>query len=290
MIKIKYHGRLGNHLLQFCFARILSLELNQYLPSHKINFFPYTDNEFNIECKKQWDTPYLILRGKNLFSIDEIKRQMEVIGTDSIFLRDSCANYGNFVKHKDQIKNSWLNINQPYDKKNLNNKPKLFIKKNGVMESCTVNEICDDDIIINVRLGDIESRYTDRLLTIDYFKIILDNIMYNKLFIAAEDMNSKLLLPFEKYNPIYFVQDHYMDTFNFVRLFNRIVISQSSYCWWIAYLSNAQEVYYPVVQNGPWIIPSVVNEDLRVNEDRYIYVSQKNEKILGRYCEIKKWE
>jgi hypothetical protein len=292
MIQIKYCGRLGNHLLQFCFARILSLELNQYLPKSPIKFFPYTGCEFNLEFKNEWGDPRLTLKGTTLFSIDKIKNQMELKGAKNILLRDTCGNYNNFVKYKNEIKNTWLNIDQPYIKNNLGGKPKLFVKKNGVLEAFTVNEIYDDDIIINVRLGDIESKHAGRLLTFDYFKIILDNIKYNRLFIAPEDMNSKLLLPFDKYDPIYFVQDNYMDTFNFVRMFNRIVISQSTYCWWIAYLSNAQEVYFPIPEIGPWAISSTkwANEDLRVDEDRYIYVSQKNEKILGRYCEIKKWE
>lgn len=290
MIRIKYHGRMGNSLLQFCFAKILSLELKQYLPIHKIDFFPYTNQEFNACNKNVWDDSIIVLRGKNAYVVDEIKNEMEKNGIRNIFLRDSCANYINFLKYKKQIREEWLSINQPYDKKNLKDKKQFFVRKNGLMVPYTVDKIEEDDMVVNVRLGDIETKHKDRLLTIDYFKIILDSQKINRLFIAAEDTGSKLLLPFDQYSPIYFVQNNYIDAFNFVRVFNRIVISQSSFCWWAAFLSNAKEIYYPVVKNGHWVVPSKNNEDLRVNEDRYIYVSQKNKKILGKFEEVKKWE
>jgi hypothetical protein len=290
MIKIKYHGKLGNSLLQYGFAKILSLELGQYLPPHKIDFIPYTNQEFNFGNKNEWDNSIIVLKGQNKYSVDKIKIEMEKNGIRNIFLRDSCANYSNFLKYKRQIREEWFLINQPYNKENLRNNKSFFVRSNETMIPHSVEKIEDNDMVVNVRLGDIETKHRDRLLDIEYFKIILNNVKYNRLFIAAEDTNSLLLRPFDQYSPIYFVQNHYMDSFNFVRLFSRIVISQSSFCWWASYLSDAKEIYYPIVRNGPWIVPSRNNEDLRVNEERYIYVSQKNAKILGRYEEIKKWE
>ena len=43
-----------------------------------------------------------------------------------------------------------------------------------------------------------------------------------------------------------------MDTFALMLQFRRIVIANSSFSWWAAFLSNADEVYYPRPVSGLW--------------------------------------
>jgi hypothetical protein len=126
-------------------------------------------------------------------------------------------------------------------------------------------------------------------LPFEYFDIILRNIKMNRLFITSDSPQHPLLKPFDKYSPIYFFQSDPIKTFNFIRIFNRIVLSQSSYSWWAAFLSQAEEIYYPITQNGQWVVRPKNDEDLRVDEDRYVYVSQKHSKIMGKFNEVTEW-
>jgi len=66
-------------------------------------------------------------------------------------------------------------------------------------------------------------------------------------------------------------------------------MSRSSFAWWGAYLSNAKEIYYPIPINGVWGEENIrTDADFKVNEKRYIYVSQKERKIIGGYEEAVK--
>jgi len=207
----------------------------------------------------------------------------------NIYIKSSCANYNNFKNHKEEIRNEWFYVEQPYDKHKLSLENKFFIWDKE-FKNIKINHIDDDDLVINIRLGDIaHGSHSERLLLFDYFDIILRNSKFNRLFITSEEINNPILRDFDKYSPIYFFQANHMETFNFMRLFKKMAISQSSYSWWVAYLSDAEEIYYPIVQTGPWVVHPKNGQDLRVNEDRYIYVSQKHSKIMGKFKEISEW-
>jgi hypothetical protein len=287
MIKIKYCGRMGNSLLQYAFARILSKELNQYLPPHPIMGFPNTYKDINSNMKSDEKDPWLTLTKRNLWNIEEIRKQM--ILNKNIFIKSSCANSKNFKNYKNEIKNDWFCIVQPFDKNNLNLNNHFFTWNNS-LSPIKICDIKDDDVIVHVRLDDIVSgRHAhNKLLTFDYFDIILKNIKINRLFITSDSPQHPLLRPFDKYSPIFF-NGNTMETFNLMRIFNRIVLSQSSYSWWAAYLSDATEIYYPIAIKGSWAISPQNDEDYRIEEDRYIYVSERKMKIIGKFDEVKEW-
>lgn len=66
-----------------------------------------------------------------------------------------------------------------------------------------------------------------------------------------------------------------------IRSFNRIAISQDAGHWWGAFLSDAEEVYFPPLAGGPWTHPepAILSHDpdwhgidLRIkNDSRFIY-------------------
>lgn len=288
MIAIKYWGRLGNSLCQYGFARILSDELFQYLPPHPIVGFPITYKEINVDKKNTEKGEWLVLSKIDFWDIENLKKMM--CSKKNIYLRSGCSNYNNFKNYRDKIRNDWFNITQPYNKNDLNMKNNFFIRKNKEIIPIEIKNIEKDDLFIHVRLGDVVSgKWSNRLLSFDYFDIILRNVKANRVFISSESIYHPLLEPFDKYSPIYLLNANHIETFNFIKLFDRIAISQSSYSWWAAYLSDAKEIYYPIVQKGPWSITSPNGPDLRVNEDRYIYVSQKESKIVGKFNEVKNW-
>ena len=73
-------------------------------------------------------------------------------------------------------------------------------------------------------------------------------ISKNEYSISLENINSiiKVLL---EYNANW-ISGTISDDFNFIRKFNKIIMSPSTFSWWSCFLSDAKEVYTP--KNWKW--------------------------------------
>ena len=159
-------------------------------------------------------------------------------------------------------------------------------------------KIHEDDLLLNIRLGPdyTYGQFRNRRVLSDYFLPLLDKIHFKSLFICSEWPFHEILQPLYKYNPIFLSHSNPPETktFNFIRLFNKVAITQSSWSWMAAYLSEATEIYFPITRDGPWSYgPNQksqwkdVGHDLMVDEDRYIYVNSDGD-IIGNYDETRK--
>jgi hypothetical protein len=91
-------------------------------------------------------------------------------------------------------------------------------------------------------------------------------------------MESKMLDGFAEYNPIFLFGPPLVH-YSFASLFNKMVMSQSTFCWWIAWLSEAKEIYLPFAADGYWSEKRFTRQDnsrinLIVDEERYHYVKE----------------
>lgn len=151
-------------------------------------------------------------------------------------------------------------------------------------------EITPDDLVISLRLEDYTSpEHLDRLLDYDYFKIILENNKFNNVYIITNpgsighNHQYEYLKPFFPYNPIFVrIYDRPIMSMAFGAQFNHIAISQSTYSWWLAFLSNAKTIYYPIPKVGPFSLTDkrFANCDLRVALSEYRYVDYENRVIM----------
>lgn len=283
----------GNRLIQYCFARSLGLELDYYVKCDRMPFLP-NSGDFNTTGKK-FTQPVLDIGHKSKWrhrvDFEEIKQYTDC----QINVHSYLEYYPNIEKHRDIIRSDWVHIDNPYGKDHLsrlNGERNGFRKRvNGVFTRVPIKSITPDDVVLSIRLGrDYLGQHRFRLLLGDYFKIILDSIDYDRVFITSQDPLNPVLEDLYAYDPIFLDHISAMDTFNFVRLFDKIVISQSTYSWWAAYLSEASEIYFPITQDGPWSYGKYqrpkwkdYGHDLMVNEPRYKYVSYKERCILGEY-------
>lgn len=268
MITIKSSGRLGNRMFQHCFARILELELGLCYKPNRLEGFPNT--YLKTTCNANPTT--LRLRRCHKRNVKEIR---DILNNQNISIQCTFEYYPHYSAYRDLIRNEWLKMDATSD---FN-----YCYKNNNLISTDVNE---DDLMLNIRCGsDILGVNINRLLTFDYFNIIIENTNWKRLFITSDNINSSLLKPFEIYSPIYYHAPNPINNFNFIKKFNRIAISQSTYSWWSAYLSDAAEIYFPVPIRGPWSVyrDSYKYLDLRVNEHRYKYVSEVDRKIINNY-------
>lgn len=277
----------GNMLLQQCFARTLAHETGYQLTSRKI---PYLINSGNYNMSGvAVDSPTINIthtgKYRHYVDLEEIKQHMPC----KFHIRSYLEHYPTIKKYKQQIKNDWVYIHNNMSADNISTLRGKF--KTADNTPVDVEEITDKDLVLSIRLGrDYLGMHRYRLLVGDYFRIVLDNCEYNRLFITSQDPFNPILRNLYEHNPIFLEHVSPMHTFNFVRLFNKIAISQSTYSWWAAYLSHANEIYFPITKDGPWSYGKNqkpkwkdFKHDLMVDESRYKYVSYNDRQILGNY-------
>lgn len=281
----------GNKLIQYSFARGLGKDLNYYVACRKL---PYLINSGNWNGGGERILGPAVNIGhhgkyRHKVDIDELKEMAPCCFN----IRSYLEYYPNLEPHRDDIRNDWCFIENNYTADDLRELEPHFKKYGGFGNyvPTQVDSITNDDVVISIRLGrDYLGQHRYRLLLGDYFKIVLNNINYNRVFITSQDPYNSVLEDLIEFDPIYLDHISALHTFNFVRLFNKIVLSQSTYSWWAAYLSDASEIYFPITKDGPWSYGAKQRKkwkdyghDLMVNEPRYRYVSYADENIIGDY-------
>jgi hypothetical protein len=147
-----------------------------------------------------------------------------------------------------------------------------------------------DDLVISLRLEDYTTPdNADRLLDYDYFRIILESRKFNKVYIITNpgsighNNQYEYLKPFFPYDPVFVrIYDLPIMSMAFGAQFNNIAISQSTYSWWVGFLSHASTIYYPVPIRGPFSLtdPKFTNCDLRVPCSEFLYVDYQSRQIM----------
>ncbi len=173
-----------------------------------------------------------------------------------------------------------------------------------------IGSIRPTDLMISLRVGDFVSKpdaderwrqcVYSRFLGYSYFRLILEQVGFGRLFITSDEPFHALTEDFDRFDPIRVENEDPIKTMALVRRFARIAISESTFSWWASYLSDAEEIYFPISISGLWGINeawdkasacwkplnplNVRDSDLyfRVDEDRYRYVHQASG-IIYRY-------
>lgn len=218
-------GRFGNNLFQFAAAKLtahlLGLPIHNPLePESFFNIFKTEKNNtpqpfinFNDNNFKE-----LILNAKNKTYIDHIKNNFNGTLYLNGYFQYSWA-YGMF---KDVVKDFF---------------------------TLPQTEINETDIAMHVRLGDFYfCHYNSGIISPEWYLNILKTKTFNKLYIVVEQPTNKneeeYLLKFNSFNPV-IVSNTLIEDFNFLRKFKKIILSNSTFSWWAAFLGCSQEVTLP---------------------------------------------
>ena len=100
-----------------------------------------------------------------------------------------------------------------------------------------------------------------------YYQSALDRQNFKRLVLVTDDPQDPFFLRFRSYRPIFF-KGNALESFAFMARANKLVISQSSFSWWAAFLSEAESVVMPssVLAFGPsrmWISRLMMNRGSR---------------------------
>ena len=276
----RYYGRLGNRMLQYASMYALSRATGYRLSVPPIGEFPATSE---VVGSKVYDTGRDIcpIPSKGGNWIDYASLDLDPQRT--IQRESYWENIYNFHHCHPELRSIFqlpdLDL-AAY---------RMAVIGDGSFPPVTVDRICPDDLVISLRLGDflrpiIKTNPPHRLLLHDYFKLILANCKYSRLFITSDEPFHPFVNEFKRYGPILVHNESPLSTMAFVTRFNKIAISQSTYSWWCAYLSRAAEVYYPIPRTGPWSVSTewtVPDLYLRIHSEAYRYVHYASGEIFS---------
>jgi hypothetical protein len=112
------------------------------------------------------------------------------------------------------------------------------------------------DIVMHIRLDGFNHRgHNSHIIHHRWYTSILDSLhgSYERLFIVMDTKSGKIchkqhkqmyLDMFKSYTPI-IVSNSAREDFEFIRSFDSIICSNSTFCWWAAFLSSSNNIYLP---------------------------------------------
>lgn len=236
---------LGNRLFQYCWAREIAEKKGFYFKANPIPGFPETYND--ILGVKFFENELMTPEVTQIFDMNKIYNHLGKITVCGYSQR-----YEYYVNNKSNIKR-WLKV-----------------------ENENLYEIPDeDDIVVNVRLGDYVNLGWD--LPIDYYVEMLNNEKYKNAYIICDEPENPKLNKLVSMGCI--IKDNrnhgsmkYIADFVFAKNAKTLIIANSTFSWWAAFLGESK-VYYPCIK-FPWVpYPEKNDVNLEVfDEDRYNFV------------------
>ena len=212
-------GRLCNQIIRNLCVSIIAKKNDLYVEYSQYNKITSMGIELYIGSKK-YDKKK-ILNDDNYFDILNLQNCDFNLDPNSAYFQTKL------------ITNYLYNHLNSYDNRNM------IINKNPFSYRYNNNNDC----VIHIRLNDA-SKYCPLY---EYFSGILDNIKYNKLYIATDDTKHDIILKFlsEKNSEIISYDD--VKTLQFASTCKNVILSHGTYSAVMGYLAFYSNVYYTVL-------------------------------------------
>lgn len=220
-VKINYKGRCGNNIFQYVTARIFAEKNKLNICDLKCDLLkPKKYNHINNQTT---------VRSANLKNNSFVNDEIPFHGSDIEYIFDDFFQNSNYINNnKDLIKNFF---ELPKVEKNFK------------------------DIVLHIRLDDFlhannlnkpENWNNSEVIHPQYYLSILEKETYEKVYIVVDsikyDWEREYLSNFNKYEPI-IVSKTPQEDFHFIRSFNKIINSNSTFSYWASFLSEAEKIY-----------------------------------------------
>lgn len=207
MVSITYSGRLGNNLFQYVAAYIFAKKFNLKISSGVV------ENKF--------DLPVLIGEETNLpiINVDD-NNFMELL--ESEYLTPAHYRFVGYYQNKNFILKYGSEIKS------------LF--------NLTFIDTPKDEVFVAYRIGDINGER--QMLPIEYYQEALQNINVKNGYITSDTLDHPNVIQLANEFNLKFYNKSPLETIDFAKNFNNLVLSEGSFSWWMGFLSSAKNIYY----------------------------------------------
>jgi hypothetical protein len=211
---------LGNRLFQYSLGRIIAETLGFRLSAAPIAGFPGTRQV--VAGKDFSDAPVQQLGGQKI----ELPGVLRDTTPRRIVLHGYFQRYEYYQPFKDSIRKSWL-----------------------VPEFRPASLRPTGEIALNIRRGDyIQMGWATPF---KFFRDVLESVRHERVCIVTDEPADPFFKRFRPYAPVLFHEGP-LEDFAMLLSFRRMVITQSTFSWWAAFLSEAEDVLVPVSSNSVW--------------------------------------
>ena len=241
MIEVEIHGRFGNHLFQYAFALAMSKELNttfKFANVHRLkmdkifNLISYRkpllhkNENVSIQIEKLYD--HFLKRRK----VIEADNDINIIPEDNVRYRGFYQCHKYFAKYEKEVRNEFRF------------KPKFIQKfEKNFGDLYRENEI----IAVHVRRGDYLDVNLPELgskgaqLPFSYYEKYLNEILdeSKKVVFLSDDIEA-VKNHFGESDQFIFSGSDYITDFIALMKADELIISNSSFSWWAAYLNTKE--------------------------------------------------
>lgn len=245
MVEIHYDGNLGNNLFQYCFGRILAEKLGYELVVRPLPGFPGTYEK--VEGQRYESGSPIILRGQNpdlSFTADAgLRRKIVLTG----YFQQARF----YEPHAQRIR-EWLRT-----------------------DHAVQADIGASDVVVGVRRGrDYIPRHG---LPLSYYDRALASLGFKKVFLCTNEPGDPFVRHLARKYDAPIRPPGALDNLSFISKFQQIVISNSTFLWWAAFLSSARAIIFPRPSNGFWSKgdPLSRNIELELKDPRYQYLASE---------------
>jgi hypothetical protein len=207
MVSIQYSGRLGNNLFQYVAAYIFAKKFGYKIVSSVV------ENLFNLPTLNNG------LSYDNLIYVNDINF-MELLERDRLepahYRFDGYYQNRDFIlKYKSEIKS-------------------LF--------NLTFTDVQKDQVFVAYRIGDINGER--QMLPIEYYQDALKKLNAKDGFITSDTPDHPNVIKLINEFNLKLYNDSPLETIDFAKNFNNLILSEGSFSWWIEFLSKAENIYY----------------------------------------------
>jgi hypothetical protein len=212
-VTVDFSGRTGNHLFQYTMARLVAEANGRPLGTQ----FPKNDF-LQPKPYPTVDVPAGLANVSQKIGDYSPDIPLVNIGKNPAHLHGFFQKARYYNQHRGRIREFW--------------------------NTTPVTDFNVRDIVLHLRLTDYHLPMFKCVINPLWYIDILSREEYDRVYIVVEphETNSKYLSYFRPYNPIVVGKTPGED-FNFIRSFDKIVCSNSTFCWWASFLSHASTIY-----------------------------------------------
>ena len=271
-VEVRLIGHLGNNLFEYALGRIIAEHLGQELIVHPATDMPgwanvermsgivdrlhdqlgyFADVPLRIEGKVV-DQPQMRLvlgefRRWNGHAIN-LPHVLEHGKDHRIVLRGYFQRTEYYQPHKARIK-SWFKLSDVH----------LPITPGP------------RDVVVHIRRS-LDMFVLDRALDLSYYHDLLAGLTFDKVLVCGLGIDERVKSALAEFDPTYLDLEAIPSLFLLTRA-SRIVLANSTFSWWGAYLSEATDIYFPRPVRSIWS-PERPEIALEVDEPQYRYVDR----------------